>query len=297
MAKKRDWRYWRNLVAFTLCTLAAGVGMGIARVSYQGAMTYVHPPRAQLSVDDTPTRFGIDYQEIRLLTRDGVELSAWYTAPKNGAVILVAHGYGGARSAALHALFVQHGYGVISWDARAHGLSGGDTCTMGFFESLDVEAALDFALRQDTVEHVGAFGQSMGAATIIRAAAHRSEIEAVVADSAYPTLEDMIDRAVPSPVLRPFVRWFAERETRVSTREMRPVDEIGRISPRPIFIIQGANDNTVPRDSAQRLYDAAGEPRTLWIGDGIGHVGMRDAQPDEYDQRVFAFLDSSLIEK
>jgi fermentation-respiration switch protein FrsA (DUF1100 family) len=201
------------------------------------------------------------------------------------------------RSAQLHALFAQHGYGVISWDARAHGVSGGATTTIGYLESLDVEAALDYALRQDGVRHVGAYGLSMGAATVIRAAAQRREIEAVVADSAYPTLDEMVGREVPSPVLLPFLRFFAERETGVSAQAMRPVDEIGRISPRPVFIIQGADDTVVPADSAQRLYNAAGEPRILWIGAGVGHGGMRGAQPPEYDRRVFAFFDANLVVK
>jgi fermentation-respiration switch protein FrsA (DUF1100 family) len=239
----------------------------------------------------------VAYQDITLITQDGITLSAWYTPSRNGAPILVAHGYGGERSAATHALFARRGYGVISWDARAHGVSGGTTSTVGYFESLDVEAALDFALRQAGDKHVGAYGESMGAATVIRAAAQRSEIEAVVADSAYPTLDEMVGREVPSPLLLPFLRFFAERETGVSTQAMRPVDEIGRISPRPVFIIQGADDMTVPADSAQRLYNAAGEPRTLWVGAGVGHTGMRDAQPEEYDRRVFAFFDQSLVGK
>jgi hypothetical protein len=41
---------------------------------------------------------GIDFKDVELITEDNVKLSAWYTPPKNGAVILVAHGYGDKRS-------------------------------------------------------------------------------------------------------------------------------------------------------------------------------------------------------
>jgi pimeloyl-ACP methyl ester carboxylesterase len=94
------------------------------------------------------------------------------------------------------------GYGVLAWDFRAHGDSGGDMSTLGYYEQLDAEAALDYALAQEGVEHVGAWGGSMGAATVILTAAKRVEIEAVVADSAYPTLEDVLK------VNFPLISWF-----------------------------------------------------------------------------------------
>ena len=72
------------------------------------------------------------------------------------------------------------------------------------------------------------------------------------------------------------------------------VDAIGQISPRPVFIIQGLADKTVPPDSAQRLYEAAGEPRYLWTAEGVGHVGMSAAYPDEYERRVVAFFERYL---
>ncbi len=292
MTKNR--RYWQNLLRFILLMLLASIVVVGLFVSYQGAMAFVHPRRITLPSTDTPAFFGADYEEITLNTQDGVTLSAWYTPSQNGSVILIAHGYGGARSAELHALFAAEGYGVISWDARAHGLSGGDTSTIGYLEALDAKAALDYALQQDGVAHVGAYGMSMGAATVIRAAARRGEIEAVVADSAYPALDEMISRVSPFPLLHPFIRFFAEREVGMPAQAMRPVDEIGQISPRPVFIIQGDADQVVPGDSAQRLYAAAGEPKTLWVGPGIGHVRMRAAQPEEYDRRVFAFFAASL---
>lgn len=292
-----NWRYWRNLGIFTFCVVLIAAVAGAVRLSYQAAMNYVQPLRIELPADYNPARFGADYREIKLRTRDNVELSAWHSAAKNGALILIAHGYRAVRPAALHAIFARHGYGVISWDARAHGASGGDTTTLGYREALDVEAALDYALGQNGVRHIGAYGQSMGAATVIRTAARRGEIKAVVADSAYPALEEMIDRVVRFRPLRPLVRFFGERAAGMEVDAMRPVDDIGRISPRPVFIIQGGNDDTIPADSARRLYQAAGEPRTLWIADGAVHGGARAVRSEEYDRRLLEFFDANLVAK
>lgn len=292
--KPKPQRRLRNLLLFTFSLLIPAFLAGLAYFSYQGATTFLHPPRFQRPAEENPARYGIAYQDIHLLTEDGLKLSAWYTPADNGAVILVAHGYGSARSAEVHALFARHGYGVVSWDARAHGESEGALCTWGYYEARDVEAALDFALAQDNVEHIGAFGQSMGAATVLKAAAYRTDIEAVAVDSTFPAIEEMVDRVVPFVLMRPFIRFFVEQETGLSVRAARPVEDIPRISPRPVFILQGEADTVIPPDSAQRLYTAAGEPRVLWIGEGAGHVGLYQAMPGEYEKRVIEFFDTFL---
>ncbi|MBT3389062.1 MAG: alpha/beta hydrolase [Chloroflexi bacterium] len=288
-------KYWRNLLGFSVGMLALGVFYIILRISFDGAQNYAHPARSQQAPEDNPAQHGVAYQNIELFTSDGIWLSAWYTSPENGALILVAHGYGVSRSAEIHALFARNGYGVLSWDARAHGESGGDLCTWGVDEVQDVVAALAFALKQTEVEHVGAYGQSMGAVVLILAAAEFPQIEALIADSAFPAIEEMLERLVYVPVLRPFVRFFAQLETGLAADELRPLDVVGTISPRPVLFIQGEADATIPADSVVRLYMASGEPRALWTEPGVGHVGMYDAFPYEFERRVIAFFDQYLL--
>ncbi len=288
-------RYWRNLTLFGLCTLLVGLSAGIGVHTRRGALGYVHPPRGQRSPGDTPARFGVPYQEVSLQTADGLRLAAWYTPPGNGALILVAHGYQAYRSAEMHAYFAQQGYGAVSWDFRAHGESGGELCTLGYDEALDVEAALDFGLAQPGVRHVGAWGGSMGAAAVIEAAARRPEIEAVIADSGFPTLEEEMELMITSNLLRPLIRFFAEREAGLDVMALRPVDSVGLISPRPLLLIQGAADDTIPADAARRMYEAADEPRTLWVEPGVGHMGVRGARPEEYERRVIGLFNAALV--
>jgi fermentation-respiration switch protein FrsA (DUF1100 family) len=116
----------------------------------------------------------------------------------------------------------------------------------------------------------------------------------VVVDSAFPTLDEQLEIMVTAPLLRPLIRFFGERETGLSFRDLRPVEQIGQLSPRPVFIIQGTADSAIPPDSAQRLYDSAGEPRLLWIEHGAGHVGTHSSQPAEYKRRVIAFFETAL---
>jgi dipeptidyl aminopeptidase/acylaminoacyl peptidase len=290
------WGYWLRLLLATILSLLVVFTLMVIWISYRQTMDYLHPPR-QTASGALLRENGVEFQEVELTTEDNVKLSAWYTPPKNGAVILVAHGYGAARTEHYHALFASHGYGVIAWDFRAHGKSAGDFSSLGYYEVLDAKAALDFALAQPGVEHIGAWGGSMGAVTMIRAAAQYPEIEALVADSPFVTLEEEMDLRVPIPSMRSLIRFFAERKSGLTIDLVRPVEEIARISPRPVFLIQGMGDGMIPLDSAQRLYDAAGEPRQLWTEEEVPHLNMYAFYKTRYTKRVIKFFDEYLLSK
>jgi dipeptidyl aminopeptidase/acylaminoacyl peptidase len=290
------WGYWIKLVLVTMMALLLALAIPMLWISYRQTMDYLHPTR-QTASGDLLRLNGIDFQEVELVTEDNVRLSAWYTPPKNGAMILVAHGYGDKRTEPYYALFASHGYGVIAWDFRAHGESEGDFSSLGYYEVLDAKAALDFAFAQPDVEHIGAWGGSMGAVTMIRATAQYPEIEALVADSPFVTLEEAMDLRVPFPIMRSLIRFFAERQSGVTVESVRPIDDITRISPRPVFLIQGMGDGMVPLDSAQRLYDAAGEPRQIWTENDVPHLNMYAFYKTGYTKRVIKFFDEFLLKQ
>ncbi len=293
----KGWRYWFNLWVFGLFVLSVVILVSVATASYRSATIYLHPQRHGLSENETPDVYGVAYENIRLVTSDEIELAAWYTPSENGALILIAHGHGDRRSVDQYVLYAHNGYGVLAWDFRAHGESGGELSTLGYHEALDVEAALEYVLRQEGVEHIGAWGGSMGGVAVLEAASRRVEIEAVVVDSAFPTLEDELRWAVNWSAFLPFIRFFAEKEAGFNMDMLRPVDRIGDISPRPIMIIQGEADSMIPADSAQRLYEAAGEPRYLWTEAGVNHVGMYHMHPEKYEEQVVGFFNEYLLQR
>lgn len=75
-------------------------------------------------VGEPPERF----EEVSLRTEDGVDLAAWYTPPENGAAIVLVHGATSSREAirGYAEMLKQNGYGVLAFDLRGHGESGGD---------------------------------------------------------------------------------------------------------------------------------------------------------------------------
>ncbi len=222
----------------------------------------LHPPRL-IPPGNTLRKYKVEYQSVNLITDDGIRLSAWYTPPKNGVVILLAHGYGDNRPEWVYEMLAKKDYGDLAWDARAHGESDGKISTIGYLEVLDVKAALDFALAQPGVQHVGAWGGSMGGATLIRATAQFPQIEALFVDSSFDSLDDEFNFLVPYPIINPLAKFIAKTETGINLNQVSPLDDISKISPRPVYIVHSMADIVAPPDSGEKLFNAAKKPRFL----------------------------------
>ena len=56
-------------------------------------------------------------------------------------------------------------------------------------------------------------------------------------------------------------------------------------------------DGMVPLNSAERLYEAAGEPRQLWTEKDVPHLNMYAFYKTRYTKRVIKFFDAYLLNK
>ena len=73
------------------------------------------------------------------------------------------------------------------------------------------------------------------------------------------------------------------------------VERIGRIAPRPVFLIYADPGMGGENVRQARFYAAAGKPKQIWRVPGSKHTGGVDAQPAEYERRVVAFFDRALL--
>ena len=69
-------------------------------------------------------------------------------------------------------------------------------------------------------------------------------------------------------------------------------DLVGRIAPRPVFLIYAEGGQGGEKLSAD-YHEVAGEPKQLWKTDS-SHTGGYDAAPKEYERRVVRFFDQWL---
>ena len=175
----RGWARWPALAAIVIVSVPLALSFAMA-----AAATYV--PRVTLG-SETPSDRGLNYRDVTFGASDGVRLAGWYLPSTNGAAVILLHGAHSTRSAVLDhaAVLASHGYGVLLFDARGHGDSGGRAMELGWYGDRDVTGAVSFlALQPDVTAGIGVVGLSMGGEEAIGAAATDERIGAVVADGA-----------------------------------------------------------------------------------------------------------------
>jgi dipeptidyl aminopeptidase/acylaminoacyl peptidase len=237
-----------------------------------------------------PADAAIYFRDVTLTTTDGVNLAAWYVPaidtfrPSNTPTILLAHGLLDSRRSMLHLVpwFHEAGYNVILLDFRGHGDSDKRPATIGRKEVLDLQAALDWLEAEGVVGRVGGLGMSMGAAALVNTAAQDDRIDALVLDSCFADWKDTDfgeDYRLPPGWLVPDVP---------SPQELIPHVHV------PVFIVHGTADVLTNVDHAYRLYDAANDPKALWINDS-GHAWSSWTYPETYRQKVLDFFEATLV--
>jgi alpha-beta hydrolase superfamily lysophospholipase len=266
----------------------------------------VHPCRQSTELTEAQT--GTPVQRVTFQATDGIELVGWFVPNSaSRATIICSHGLGsnGASMWDAAQFLYDAGFSLFFFDHRGHGQSGGRVTTMGPLEVRDFLGAVDYVRSRSEVdpERIGAYGYSMGAGVVIGAAAESPHIQAVVTDSVFADLGDVV-RGMGTVWVRgsnqsfswgqPML-WAAWLWTGQDLDSYEPVALISRISPRPVLLIHGELDNgacTVA--NAQALYAAAGEPKMLWIVPGAGHCGAHWTAPAGYEERVLATFERLL---
>ena len=182
VSKTPNWRYLRNLLLAAIAMLLVAFYLIIP--AYMASRA-IHPERFPIG-SLTPMDVALNYEDVALTTVDGIRLSGWYVPAKNGAAVIAVHAYNGNRTGVIyHAkMLADHGYGVLLFDLRAHGESGGDVFAFGWDADKDISAALAYLQNRTDVDpnRIGALGLSIGAEVVLQAAANTDEIKAVVAE-------------------------------------------------------------------------------------------------------------------
>jgi fermentation-respiration switch protein FrsA (DUF1100 family) len=299
-------KHWRLVLAGTLLLLLVGACVHVGlKTRAEAHRLLTNPIETRRLPRERPIDFGMVYDEVTATTSDGLALAGWHVPTKNGALVLAQHGYKADRAEMLNeaAMLHRHGYGVLITSIRAHDMSDGNLISFGMNEMKDLEAWLALARAEAGVDpdRIGILGNSLGGSLAIELAARQPEIKAVVANSAFSSLSDTVETSVrfftslPPFPFAPMITFWAEREAGFRTEDVDAKKWIGRISPRPILLMQGGADVVISRTSGQRLYEAAGEPKELWFEPDVGHAKLDTVFPREYERRVVQFFDRYLL--
>ncbi len=168
------------------------------------------------------------------------------------------------------------GWVVLTFNFRGTGESPGDFSLAGWLD--DLRAAVDHLLATEHVSGVWLAGSSTGGALAICEAAEDERVRGVATFAAPATFsgwaddpESFLAHAREIGVVsdpdhpRDPEAWARE------LREMRPVAAAAKIPPRPLLVVHGSDDETVPLDDARALAEAAGETAEVRVVNQAGH--------------------------
>ena len=223
------------------------------------------------TIELTPSDYGTAYEDVYFPAIDGEQLNGWFVpapdtesgGPKD--TILWFHGNGGNlshRTESVVWLTRRLNVNVFIFDYRGYGRSTGQPTEAGVY--LDSRSALNYLRARDDVvpEQIIFLGRSLGTAVAV---------ELVAASQNDPNAAGLI---LVSPLTS--TKDMARVHNRFNPmRFLVPnrFDSLSRISrvQCPLLIVHSDQDETIPLEQAQRLYDAAGEPKSFHLWEGAGH--------------------------
>jgi len=218
-----------------------------------------------------------------LVTDDRVPIEAVHLAGDSAVAFVVAHGFtlDWRRPNVWRVTSQLNRFGgALVFDFRGHGRSGGFS-TLGDKEIYDLDVVVRYA-RELGYRRVVAVGFSMGASIVLRHGGLIGGVDAVVSISGpgrwyYKGTPSMrrVHWAVENRAGRILTRRFLN--TRISQGRWDPVplppaEAAALITPTPLLIVHGDRDNYFPADHAEQLFEAANQPKELWIVPGLAHA-------------------------
>lgn len=232
------------------------------------------------TVEATPGSIGLEYEDIRTTTADGVEISGWFIRSDSPrAVLIFCHGNGGNIGHRLEKIRMLNGLqiDVLIFDYRGYGESGGSPSENGLY--LDAEAIYDFLVNERKVDSrkIIVYGESLGAA-VAADLVSRHDAGGIILEGSFPSVKDMAKRYFP------FIPSFLLKGGFQTIEKMKSVEV-------PKLIFHSREDEIVPFEFGERILSASPEPKEFVQLQG-GHNDAFLISDDVFVERIDAFVNS-----
>lgn len=244
----------------------------------------------------TPDEFGIEYEEVEITTDDGVKLYGWWFKPQNTSVnkgVIIADDGDGNMADNLEIVtkFTSLGCHVLTFDYRGYGKSDDFKINPKMiaypqFEK-DVKAAMDYLKKQHAKLSNNLYGIGMGASLVLAAAANRTDVRKVIADSPFLKLEPYkaaLKSKKGQDVIVPigYNKFFMEPYYAL---EEKGAHLYG------ILLISGETDAVITPDDMKNLAKLQKKITQVELIKGVDNTGTYTADKDAYFNIIKGFLE------
>jgi len=268
---------------FNLLITLVVVYLIVVFLVYAGQSRLIYFPEIEQEISNKPSAIGLDYTSVNMATADGERLHGWWVSvPDAKGTVLFFHGNAGNISQRINylSMFKRLGYNTLLFDYRGYGQSSGVPSESGTY--LDAQAGWRYLTEIQNIspERIILFGESLGGAVAAWLAAREKPGLLVLASTftSVPNLAAQIYPFLP-------VRWI----TRFHYNTLESLQSVTC----PVFIAHSPEDEIIPFEHGQQLFQAAAAPKqflTLESGHNIGFIFMQPA----WIKSLGAFMDANL---
>ncbi len=301
MEPRTNKRTFRRVVAGVIGLLVVLLGLVYVGIASFAAERLTHPTNHGLRGD--PHDLSKDIQPWSTRTGDGLTLRGWYLpTPEQRHLIVLVHGMWSTwyDMAGLGLDLHRLGYDVLLFDLRGHGQSDASRLYLGRRERGDIRAVMEWANEHGySDDRIGWLGYSMGGSTLLMEAARNPRIQVAVIDSPYGDLPRLLDTQLSKHSGLP--QWFnpgillaARFIYGVRTDDLIPIRSARSWGQRPLLLIHGESDTTVPVSQAYELAENLGSSCMTLTLPGVDHVQAYQTNPVDYVKTVSSFFDQHL---
>ena len=240
------------------------------------------------------------YRTVTIKTTDGQRLEAWDIPATDGAdVALMFNGYAVSKDSGLPGVRMLHelGWRVVLVDFRGTGGSDGTVTTLGWREAKDVAATVAWAREQWPLSKLVLFGNSMGAAAVLRAiATERVEPSGLVLEAPFDRLLTTVGHrytvmGLPAFPLAQLLVFWGGMQLGFNAFAHNPVN-YARSVHCPTLMVSGANDPWAREAEVRAVAGAIRGPVTVSIFEGVGHGSCCGASPEKYKRILQDWLNA-----
>lgn len=293
------------VVVLILCLLVTSVSLYIGNYLYDYTLNPYsdYSLLQQLALDEEKKEnakawMDENSQDVYITNKENLKLHAYSIEQKSDIYMIMVHGYRGEGLGLISPIkkMKKKGYNILVPDLRGHGLSEGDYIAMGWDDRLDIMEWIDFILSQNKNANIILYGVSMGGATVMNVAGEKLpiQVKAIIEDCGYTSVWDIFkDHIDMEPWQSELALHVASLVTKMRAgyylSDVQPIEQVKK-SHTPILFIHGDQDDFVPFDMLDELYNAASCPKEKLVIHGAGHGDCDWVDGDLYYGTIDRFI-------
>ncbi|XP_024005117.1 uncharacterized protein LOC18029255 isoform X2 [Eutrema salsugineum] len=181
--------------------------------------------------------------------------------------VIYCHGNSGCRADASEAAIVllPSNITIFTLDFSGSGLSGGEYVTLGWNEKDDLKAVVEYLRTDGNVSLIGLWGRSMGAVTSLMYGAEDPSIAAMVLDSPFSDLVDLMMELVDTYKFRlpkftikfaiQYMRRAVQKKAKFDITELNTI-KVAKSCFVPVLFGHAIDDDFIHPHHSERIYEA-----------------------------------------